>query len=110
MIARDIVAGQPSYKLLYTTPESLRLPALRDALMSAASNGTLMSFAIDEVRSSIPIALMHALGSRTRAHYQGLPASLLFHSSLHGEGKQDLAGRKTTNAVVSVSLGHARVG
>ncbi|KAK9866526.1 hypothetical protein WJX84_003241 [Apatococcus fuscideae] len=48
MIARDILSGQPSYKLLYTTPESLRLPTLREALLEAAASGCLMSFAIDE--------------------------------------------------------------
>ncbi|KAK9864131.1 hypothetical protein WJX84_002643 [Apatococcus fuscideae] len=48
MISKDILAGEPSYKLLYTTPESLRHPALREALLAAASNGCLMSFAIDE--------------------------------------------------------------
>lgn len=52
MIARDILSGQPSYKLLYTTPESLRLPTLREALLEAAASGCLMSFAIDEVSPS----------------------------------------------------------
>ena len=51
-IARDLHAGQPSCKLLYTTPESLRLPALKEALTAAASTGCLMCFAIDEVSKS----------------------------------------------------------
>jgi superfamily II DNA helicase RecQ len=41
-------AGEPSTKLLYTTPESLRQPRLWEALKEAHSQGTLMSFAIDE--------------------------------------------------------------
>lgn len=47
-IVRDLISDGPSLRLLYTTPESLRKPQLRDTLKEAHSMGTLCSFAIDE--------------------------------------------------------------
>ena len=46
-IVSDLCSGAPSTRLLYTTPESLTLPLLRDALKEASSSCTLR-FAIDE--------------------------------------------------------------
>ena len=46
-IVSDLCSGAPSTSLLYTTPESLALPLLRDALKEACSSCTLR-FAIDE--------------------------------------------------------------
>ncbi len=46
-IVSDLCSGAPSTRLLYTTPESLALPLLRDALKEACSSCTLR-FAIDE--------------------------------------------------------------
>ncbi|CAL5227140.1 g10051 [Coccomyxa viridis] len=46
-IVSDLCSGAPSMQLLYTTPESLALPLLRDALKEARSSCTLR-FAIDE--------------------------------------------------------------
>ena len=46
-IVSDLCGGAPSMRLLYTTPESLAMPLLRDALKEACSSCTLR-FAIDE--------------------------------------------------------------
>ncbi|KAG2494946.1 hypothetical protein HYH03_006881 [Edaphochlamys debaryana] len=50
-IVRDIVSDEPSLRLLYTTPESLRLPVLLDALKEAHAQGKLVSFAVDEAHT-----------------------------------------------------------
>ncbi|GFH09887.1 uncharacterized protein HaLaN_05112, partial [Haematococcus lacustris] len=48
-IVSELAATEgPCFKLLYTTPESLRQPRLRDALKEAYLQGSLLSFAIDE--------------------------------------------------------------
>lgn len=48
-IVSELAASEgPCFKLLYTTPESLRQPRLRDALKEAYLQGSLLSFAIDE--------------------------------------------------------------
>ena len=46
-IIADLCSGAPSMALLYTTPESLAMPLLRDALKDAQTACTLR-FAIDE--------------------------------------------------------------
>ncbi len=46
-IISDLCSGEPSTRLLYTTPESLAVPLLRDALKEANLSCTLR-FAIDE--------------------------------------------------------------
>ena len=46
-IIKDLCGGAPSTRLLYTTPESLAMPLLRDALKEAHASCTLR-FAIDE--------------------------------------------------------------
>ena len=46
-IVADLCSGAPSMALLYTTPESLAMPLLRDALKEAQTACTLR-FAIDE--------------------------------------------------------------
>ena len=46
-IVADLCGGAPSMALLYTTPESLAMPLLRDALKEAQTACTLR-FAIDE--------------------------------------------------------------
>ena len=46
-IVADLCSGAPSMALLYTTPESLAMPPLRDALKEAQTTCTLR-FAIDE--------------------------------------------------------------
>ncbi|KAI8472385.1 MAG: putative ATP-dependent DNA helicase recQ [Monoraphidium minutum] len=45
---REVASAEPGLQLLYTTPESLLKPALRDALLEAHASGTLCAFAIDE--------------------------------------------------------------
>lgn len=47
-IIKELQSDEPSLRLLYVTPESLRNPALNEALKSAARLGNLCSFAIDE--------------------------------------------------------------
>ncbi len=47
-MTQDICCGEPATKLLYTTPESLAKPRLRDALKEAAAGGSLYLFAVDE--------------------------------------------------------------
>ncbi|MEW5301248.1 MAG: hypothetical protein WDW38_009457 [Sanguina aurantia] len=47
-IISDLSSDEPSIKLLYTTPESLKHPKLREAIQEAYQHGTLASFAIDE--------------------------------------------------------------
>ena len=46
-VISDLCSGTPSMALLYTTPESLAMPLLRDALKEAQTACTLR-FAIDE--------------------------------------------------------------
>ena len=46
-IISDLSSGAPSTRLLYTTPESLVMPQLLEALQEARSSCTLR-FAIDE--------------------------------------------------------------
>ena len=46
-IISDLCSGAPSTRLLYTTPESLAMPQLHEALQEARSSCTLR-FAIDE--------------------------------------------------------------
>ncbi|KAG2434182.1 hypothetical protein HXX76_007908 [Chlamydomonas incerta] len=50
-IAKDMVCDEPSLRLLYTTPESLQTPKLLDSLKEACTNGTLVSFAVDEAHT-----------------------------------------------------------
>ncbi|GFR47815.1 hypothetical protein Agub_g9592, partial [Astrephomene gubernaculifera] len=50
-IAKDIVSDEPSLRLLYTTPESLRQPKLMESLKEACAKGTLVSFAVDEAHT-----------------------------------------------------------
>ena len=48
-VVQGLAAGGDSgTKLLYTTPESLGMPALRDALREAQQSGCVLRFAIDE--------------------------------------------------------------
>ena len=46
-IVADLCSGAPSMALLYTTPESLAMPLLRDALKEAQT-ACMLRFAIDE--------------------------------------------------------------
>ena len=45
---QELASGEGGTKLLYTTPESLGLPVLRDALQEAHQSGCTLRFAIDE--------------------------------------------------------------
>ncbi len=47
-IAAELASGTQTMSLLYTTPESIAMPALRDALKEAHSGGCTLRFAIDE--------------------------------------------------------------
>lgn len=47
-LASDLVASEPSTRLLYTTPEALRTDALLSVLQEAYQAGTLVSLAVDE--------------------------------------------------------------
>ncbi|KIZ04575.1 ATP-dependent DNA helicase RecQ [Monoraphidium neglectum] len=47
-VMSELHSSEPELRLLYTTPESLLKPALREALVEACASGTLCAFAIDE--------------------------------------------------------------
>lgn len=47
-VLRDLADDQPDLRVLLTTPESLQLPELRDALRATAQNGRLVCLAVDE--------------------------------------------------------------
>ncbi|KAK9831876.1 hypothetical protein WJX81_004403, partial [Elliptochloris bilobata] len=47
-LVQDISCSEPATKVLYTTPESLAMPRLLDALKEAAAAGCLTLFGVDE--------------------------------------------------------------
>ena len=46
-VIKELASSCPDLRLLYTTPESLLKPQLRDALKEAHESGTLCAFAVD---------------------------------------------------------------
>jgi superfamily II DNA helicase RecQ len=52
-ILRDLACGDPSTRLLYTTPEQLRHERVAAALGEANDNGSLVCFAVDEAHCAL---------------------------------------------------------